>query len=70
MRIESIMLWVLHQTTETATERVAMNAVAPEEGPSIQTVSTVVKGQTAELRQGTTTIIDLRALLHKTGFPI
>lgn len=70
MRIESIMLWVLHQTTETAVERVAMNAVAPEDGPPIQTVSTVVKGQTVELRQDTATITDLRALLHKAGFPM
>ena len=68
MRIESIMWYVLHQAKETTTERIALNAVAPEDCPLIQTVLTKVKGQTAELRQGTATITDVRSLLHKAGF--
>jgi hypothetical protein len=68
IRIESIMLYVLHQGKETASERIALNAVAPEEGPSIQTVSGHVKGQTATFRQGTSGISDIRMLIDKAGF--
>ena len=68
IRIESIMLYVLHQGKETAAERIALNAVAPEEGPLIQTSSGTVKGQTATLRLGTSEISDIRMLLDKAGF--
>ena len=68
IQIESIMLYVMQKTKETTTERIALNAVSPEDGAPLTTATTIIKGQTAQLRKGTVTINDVISLLHKAGF--
>lgn len=68
MQIESIMLYVMEKTKEMISERMALQAISPEDGPSLLTSTMVVKGQTAELRNGTVTVNDVISLLHKSGF--
>ena len=68
MQIESIMLYVMEKTKEMIAERMALQAVSPEDGPSFATTTTIVKGQTAELHNGTVTVNDVISILHKTGF--
>jgi hypothetical protein len=68
MQIESIMLYVMQKTKEMIAERMALQAVSPEDGPFLTTATTVIKGQTAELRNGTVTVNDVISLLHKSGF--